>query len=343
MYAFLQNEQLLNPNQSGFRSSDSCLKQLLSITHEILQSFDPTPPLEVRSVFLDISKAFDKVWHEGLLYEINFIGISGKFYKLMESYLSDKFQIVVLNGETSSWTPILAGIPQGSILGSLLFLIYINVIPDSLKSNVKLFADDTSIFSIVKNKNDSANDLLLISKWAFKLKMPFNPDHTKPAQEVIFSREKGDSAHPDIFFNMPVERASHQKHLDEKLNFKMHIETVLGKGNKWISLIKKVRHTLPRKSLLTIYKAFLRPHIDYGNIICDLPFNESFCEKLESIQYKAALAITGAIQGTSREKILELDLESLKSRRWFRHLCCMFEIMKNEAPEYLNNLILKRK
>ena len=88
----------------------------------------------------------------------------------------------------------------------------------------------------------------------------------------------------------------------------------------------------------------MRPHIDYGDIIYDQPSNECFCEKLESVQYKAALVITGGIQGTSGETFfMELGLESLKSRRWFRHLCCMFKIMKNQAPEYLNNLIPKRK
>ena len=147
---------------------------------------------------------------------------------------------------------------------------------------------------------------------------------------------------------MSVERASHHKHLgiylDERLNFKMHTETVLCKIKKGISIIKKLRHTLPRTSLLTIYKAFLRPHIDYGDIIYNQPSNESFCGKLESVQYKAALAITGAIQLISREKILiELGLELLKSRRWFRRLCCMFKTMKNQVPEYLNNLIPKSK
>ena len=114
------------------------------------------------------------------------------------------------------------------------------------------------------------------------------------------------------------------------------------KFDKGISVIKKLGHGLPRKSLITIYKALLRPLIDYGDIIYVQPQNESFCEKLESVQYKAALAITGAIQGTSREKIyLELGLELLKNRRWYKRLCCMFKIMNEEAPKYLTNLIPK--
>ena len=99
------------------------------------------------------------------------MGISGKFYDLLENYLSGRLQRVILNGQTSSWRPILAGVPQGSILGPLLFLIYINDLPNELKSNAKLFADDTSLFNIANDENGSVNvlnsDLSLISKWAF--------------------------------------------------------------------------------------------------------------------------------------------------------------------------------
>ena len=351
MYSFLLEENLLNPNQSGFRPSDSCINQLVAITHEIFEAFDCNPSLEVRSVFLDISKAFDKVWHDGLLYKLKSMGISGELYKLLENYLSNRFQRVLLNGQTSSWKPVLAGVPQGSILGPLLFLVYINDLPDGLKSNAKLFADDTSLFTIVKDKNESANilnnDLQSISTWAYNWKMLFNPDPKKPAQEVLFSRKYQLQTHPTISLNnVQVERTTSQKHLgvilDEKLNFKQHVDSAISKVNKGISLIKKLRYTLPRKSLITIYKVFLRPLIDYGDIIYDQPNNNSFCEKLEVIQYKAALAITGAIQGTSRDRIYaELGLESLKDRRWYKRLTCMFKIMNEQAPHYLINLIPK--
>ena len=116
IYNFLLEESLLNSNQSGFRPGDSCIKQLLAIAHEIFEAFDCNPSLEVRSVFLDISKVFDKVWYEGLLYKIKSMGVSGELYSLLESYLSGKFQRVFLNGQTSSWRPVLAIVPQGSIL-----------------------------------------------------------------------------------------------------------------------------------------------------------------------------------------------------------------------------------
>ena len=158
--------------------------------------------------------------------------------------------------------------------------------------------------TIVKDKNESANtldnDLLLISKWFYNWKMLFNPDPSKPAPEVLFSCKKKTQIHPTISFNnIQVEGASHHKHLgvllDEKLNFKQHINTNILKINKGISGIKKLRHSLTRKSLMTIYKAFLRPLIDYGDIIYDQPQNVPFCQKLESVHYKAVLIITGAI------------------------------------------------
>ena len=142
-------------------------------------------------MFLDISKAFNKVWHEGLILKLSRYGVCGNLLYLLKDLLKHRKQRVVLNGENSSWQGSTSGVPQGSILGPLLLLIYINDLSDGLSSNCKLFADDTSLFSVVHDATISSSelnsDLANISEWAFKWKMNFNPDQSKPAQDVIFS------------------------------------------------------------------------------------------------------------------------------------------------------------
>ena len=164
--------------------------------------------------------------------------------------------------------------------------------------------------------------------------MLFNPDPSKPAQDV-----KNASSSSSSLNNIQVERASYQKQfgivLDEKRIFKQHIDSAISKINKGMSVFKKLRHSLPQKSLITTYKAYLRPLIDFGNIIYDQPQKESFCEELESIQYKAASAISISCI------YQELGLESLTSRRYCKRLSCLFKMMKKEVPHYLINLIPK--
>ena len=123
IFEYLEENNLLCPNQSGFRPYDSCEYHLLSILHEIYKSFDCNSPKDVRGIFLDLSKAFDKVWHDGLIYKIKCTGIRGNSLKLIESFLSNKFQQVVLNGQLSLWIPLYAGVPQSSILGPLSLFI----------------------------------------------------------------------------------------------------------------------------------------------------------------------------------------------------------------------------
>ena len=142
MFKFFIEKDLISPNQSGFKPGDSCINQILSITHEIYRSFDCG--YEVRGVFLDISKVFDKVWPDGIIFKLKQNGISGKLQKRLHDFLINRKQRVILNSQVSSWANVKSGVPQGSVLGPLLFLIYINDLPKGLSSNVKLFADDTS-------------------------------------------------------------------------------------------------------------------------------------------------------------------------------------------------------
>ena len=154
--------------------------QLLSIFHDIYKSFDCNPPLEVSGIFLDILKAFDRVWYDGLIYKIKSFRISDTPLKLIENFLSNRYQRVVLNGQSLSWAEISAGVPQGSFLGALYLLMYINDLRCGLSSTTKLFADDTSIFPVVHDVTQSTielnDDLEKISNWSYQWKMSFNPE-----------------------------------------------------------------------------------------------------------------------------------------------------------------------
>ena len=136
-------------HQNGFWSNNSCVNQLLSIVHNLYKGFDAYPTLETFGVFLGMPSAFDKVWHQRLIFKLKSSGVSDSLINLTESFLSNKFQRVLLNDQTSKWLPVKAGVTQGSILGPLSFLIYINDLSDDLVSTVRLFADDTSLFSFV--------------------------------------------------------------------------------------------------------------------------------------------------------------------------------------------------
>ena len=174
--------------------------------------------------------------------------------------------------------------------------------------------------------------------------MIFNPDLSKQTQEVIFSTKMKKLLHPILLFNnIPLNNSLFQKHLgltlDIKLNFSEHIKSITKKLVK-LGLLRKFQQILPRLTLLTIYKTFLRSRLDYAGIIYDQAYNSAFHDKLESIQYNACLAITGAIRGTSTEKLYqELGLESLKFMHWFRKLCHFYKIFNDKSLSYLFNLI----
>ena len=175
--------------------------------------------------------------------------------------------------------------------------------------------------------------------------MSFNPDPSKQAQEVIFTRKLQKKDYPPLYFNdSSVKETCKQKHLgmllDFRLDFQEHWKSLVKKVNKTVALSRKFQNILPRTALLTIYKCFVRTHLDYDDIIYDEAFNNSFLQKTESLQYNAPLAITGAIRGTSREKTYqELGLESLQQRHWYRKLCLFFKIYKKQCPKYLFDIV----
>ena len=142
---FIEND-LISQNQPEFKAGDSCINELLSTTHEIYKCFDAAR--ELRGILLDIWKAFYKVWHQGVILKLKQHGISGNFLKIIEDFLSNKYRKIFLNGQSSGCAAVNAWVSQGSILGLLLFLVYINDLLTGLTSNSRPFADDTSHFRL---------------------------------------------------------------------------------------------------------------------------------------------------------------------------------------------------
>ena len=203
---------IITEKQAAYIRDDSTVSQLLYIVHNIRKSW--CDKNITQGLFLDVSSAFDKVWHQGLLAKLGQIGEQGTFYDTIKSYISDIRQIVVVDGEKSDITDIKAGIPQGSRLGPLLFIIYMNDIINDIESDILIFADDTSLFASGPDPAVTAaqlnRDLVKISEWANKWKVIFNPGKSK---DIIFSHKSLNNSPPLILNDKFIDRVNVHRHL----------------------------------------------------------------------------------------------------------------------------------
>jgi hypothetical protein len=258
---------------------------------------------------------------------------------------------------------VVAGVPQGSILGPLLFLVYINDLLTGINSNARIFADDTSLFQVSSNNTTSTTilngDLCTITSWAHQWKMIFNPDISKQAVEVVFSTKLYPTTYDSLIFNtIPVKPVDQTKHLgltlDKKLSFHTHVNEKIKKARQGIGLMKQIYPYIPRNTLEIVYKLYIRPHLDYADIIFHIPYKDNpaflsdsdteplnnFMRQIESVQYDAALSASGAWKGSPKKELYaNLGWESLHLRRELRRLCMLHEIITLKNPSYLYNII----
>ena len=343
LFNHLRDNNLLSSLQSGFLPGDSTVNQLTFLYNTFCQALDSGK--EVRAVFCDISKAFDRVWHAGLLAKLHAAGVTGNVHAWFADYLSNRKQRVVLPGAVSNWASIHAGVPQESILGPLLFLLYINDIVHDIGSNIRLFADDTSLFIIVDDPVTAAGcintDLVRISRWASTWLVTFNPSKT---ETLLISRKLNRHLHPPLFMeNHQISEVDSHKHLglyfSHDCTWHQHINHITVKAWARINIMRKLKFKLDRKSLETIYTAFIRPLIEYGDIIWD---NCSQYEKdeLQKIQNEAARIATGATRLVSLSTLSkEIGWESLEKRRTNHKLTLFYKMTNNLAPLYLSSLV----
>jgi len=295
----IEKHAILNPNQYGFRKNHSTDMALIDITDKISQAIDNR--LYSAGIFIDLSKAFDTVDHLILLSKLEHYGIRGMPLEWFQNYLSSRQQFVSINGESSNKLPVTCGVPQGSILGPLLFLIYINDIASSSKSlQFILFADDTNLFMSSNNLEDLQQKLISelagLSCWFKANKLSLNLDKTS---YMLFSG-KGNrvpvanfSLHID---NTIIKRVDNCKflgvYLDENLSWSVHIDKISNKISKTIGVISRIRYKFDSTTLLMLYNIMVLPYLNY----CCIVWGANYFGRLEcllKLQKRMIRIITG--------------------------------------------------
>ena len=343
VFNFFLEHHVITTLQSGFTAGDSTVNQLVDIYNTFCRALDEGK--EVRAVFFDISKAFDRVWHKGLLYKLHSVGISGNLLDWFADYLSERKQRVVLPGVSSDWSTLEAGVPQGSILGPLLFLVYINDIVEDINATIRLFADDTSLYIIVDSPLDAAitlnNDVSKVYAWAKKWLVNFNPNKS---ETLLLSRKLNKPYHPPICMNnQPISEVNSHKHLGLILSndctWHAHFELMKTKAWLRINVMRKLKFQLDRKSLQIIYFSFIRPLLEYGDVIWN-NCAQYEANELEKIQYEAARIVSGATKLVSINALLkETGWEPLSSRRRKHKLVLFYKMVNGLCPDYLHSLV----
>ena len=342
VYKYLTLNKLLTPKNSGFKKGDSTICQLISICHKIHLGLENQK--HVRMVFLDASKAFDKVWHRGLIFKLEQLGIVDPLLSWFRSYLSDRKQRVVLDGQASDWTSIDAGVPQGSILGPLLFLVYVNDICFNIKSDINLFADDTSLLSITDNPVTAARelnaDLRTLQVWASQWFLYFN---TTKTVSLCFSPISHNL--PSLYLNdvSLLEVMSHS-HLGiilaPGLSWKPHVDHIIKKASQRLGMLQAFKYKLSRTSIDYLYKTLVLSLLDYGDVLYDGCAQQQ-ADTLNALQSRAARIVSGCLQSSNTENLLnnELGWETLVRRRHRHKLCLLYKTINGLAPEYLYELL----
>ena len=317
------------------------MNQLIDIYNTFCKALDEGK--EVRAVFCDVSKAFDRVWHKGLFYKLNKAGITGSLLSWFTNYLSNRSQRVVLPVASSSWKTIKAGVPQGFIHGPLLFLVYINDIVGDIRCKIRLFADDTSLYIIVDNPTEAAqllnSDMEKIHSWAKKWLVSFSP---AKSESLLFSRKINKPYHsPIVMNNQIITEVNTHKHLVLTLSnctWHEHLAKIKAKTWQRINIVRKLKFVLDRKSLQTIYFSFIRSLLEYTDVVWD-NCTQYEANELEKIQNEAARIVTGATRLVSVDLLYtETGCDTLISRR-NKHTIITFHKMLNGLPPlYLSAL-----
>ncbi len=297
----------------------------------------------IRVSFSVIYKSFDRVWHDGLFFKLQENGIDGILYNWIKDYLSFRSQRVFVGPSYSESKHISAGVPQGSVLGPLLFLIYVNDIADKLLSITRLFADDSSLAvsstDINTIENTLNHDLKELTEWSNQWLVNFNPSKT----DVMFFTLSHCNQPNLAFNNVQLTFVEHHKHLGLTLSndgtWHEHIANIISSSSKILGSMKMLKFKLKRKTLNQIYISYMRPLLEYAAIVWDSCTNYEK-DSLEKIQYEAARVVTGLTRSVSIFNLLqEIGWVSLNDRRKIQKLAIIYKVKSGVLPDYPSKFI----
>lgn len=283
--------QALTDVQHGFRKGRSCETQLLTTIHDFAENLNEKKQID--AILLDFSKAFDKVHHQSLLLKLERFGIKGPLHDWFRSFLTDRQQKVIVEGKESSSKPVLSGVPQGTVLGPLLFLVYINDLPKRISpgTTLRLFADDSLLYRTINTTTDAdilQQDLDELQKWEREWKMQFHP---QKCQVLRITNKHSPISCNYFIHDQQLELTQSAKYLgltiDSKIKWSNHINNICTKANKTLNFIRRNTYSCPQPIRETCYKTFVRPTLEYSSTVWD-PKNQGDIHRLESIQRRAA-------------------------------------------------------
>ena len=324
---FLESNNLIINSQHGFRQKRSCLTNLLEFVQKVAEYLDSGEPVDV--IYLDFQKAFDTVPHKRLIARLEEIGIKGKLLNWIKEWLKGRKQRVVINGKASQWIEVDSGVPQGSILGPLLFIIFINGIDEGIMSDILKFADDTKIFGKAGTKesvNKLRADLQALLNWSEKWQMKFNTEKCKVMHIGVNNLKE------EYFMGCKkLEEIMEERDLGVIVssNFKVSKQCIKAarKGNQILGLINRTITCKKKEIILRLYKSLVRPHLEYC-IQAWRPHLVKDIEILEKVQKRATRMIKECAGKTYEERLQIVGLTTLECRRLRADLIEVFKILK---------------
>ena len=345
----LTDNNIYDKRQHGFTKKRSTVTNLLEALNVWSEALSHHLPVDV--IYLDLEKAFDKVPHRRLILQLQRYGITGDLLQWIEDFLSNRKQFVKVGDQKSQESTVTSGVPQGSVLGPVLFLIYVSDVSSLVKNFVSLFADDTKLFTYLldaaedKHSPESLqNDINAVAHWSEKMQMSFNiqkchtlhlgsnnnkHQYTIPKQTDTISKNNSCS-YSYSFHNLTQVTAEKDLGVtvDEELKFKKHIEDKIATANKMLGIIRHTFKHLDNTSFLMLYKALVRPHVEYASIIWS-PHTKQYQEMLEKLQRRATKILPHLKNLSYEDRLKVLQLPTLKFRRLRSDLIHIFKLTHN--------------